>query len=140
MPAKHVKSAPYLFSSFLPSFIRNGPNISTPQLVNGVPSNVLSFDRSTIFCSPKFPQTIRHLKHFSIRFLKIVLYLTTQKPLLLISLIVSPLSSFHHQFRACSRRERTFLLSGTCFDQLLVDLSPYSLNQGRWLMDQIYLT
>ena len=31
---KHVKSAPYLLSSFLSSFMRNGPNISMPQLVN----------------------------------------------------------------------------------------------------------
>ena len=36
MLAKHVKSAPYLLSSFLSSFMRNGPNISMPQLVNVV--------------------------------------------------------------------------------------------------------
>ena len=36
--AKHVKSAPYLLSSILPSFVRDGPNISMPQLVNGGPS------------------------------------------------------------------------------------------------------
>ena len=89
--AKHVKSALYLLSSFLPSFIRNGPNISTPQLVNGGPSNVLSFGRSAIFCSPSFPLSNRHLTHFPIRLLTIVLHRTTQKPLLLISFIVNPL-------------------------------------------------
>ena len=46
--AKHVKSVMYLLCSFLPSFIRNGLNISMPQLVNGGPSNVLSFGWSAI--------------------------------------------------------------------------------------------
>ena len=36
--AKQVKSAPYLFNSFLPSFIKKGPNMSTAQFVNGSPS------------------------------------------------------------------------------------------------------
>ena len=89
--ANHVKSAPYLLSSFLPSFIRNGPNISTPQLVNGGPSNVLSFVRSAIFCSPNFPLSNQHLTHFPIRLLTITLQRTTQKPLLLISFIIRPL-------------------------------------------------
>ena len=35
--------------------------------------------------------------------------------------------------------ERTYLVSSTCFDRFLVDLSPYFLNQARCLMDQIYL-
>ena len=99
--AKHVKSAPYLLSSFLPSFIRNGPNTSTPQLVNGCPSNVLSSGRSAIFCSPSFPLSNRHLTHFHISLLTIVLHQPTQKPLLLISFIVRllpPCASFlwHH--------------------------------------------
>ena len=47
MLAKHVKSAPYLLSSFLPSFIKNGSNMPTSQLLNGGQSNVLSFGRST---------------------------------------------------------------------------------------------
>ena len=88
--AKHVKSAPYLLRSFR-LFIRNGPNISTPQLVNGGPSNFLSLGRSAIFSSPGFHLSHWHLTHFSIRFLTIILHQTTQKPLLLISFIVSPL-------------------------------------------------
>ena len=32
---KHVNSALYLLSSFLPSFIRKVPNMSTPQFVKG---------------------------------------------------------------------------------------------------------
>ena len=87
--AKQVKSAPYLFSSFLPSFIQKGPNMS--QFVNGGPSRVLSFRKSAIFCSPSLPLSRRHLTHFPTKFLTTVLHLTTQKPLLLTSLIVSPL-------------------------------------------------
>ena len=90
---KHVKIALYFLSSFLPSFIRNEPKISTPQLVDGGPSNVLSFGRPAIFCLPSFPLSNRHLTHFPIRLLTIVLHRTTQKPLLLISFIVRP---FHH--------------------------------------------
>ena len=41
MLVKHVKSFLYLLSSFLISFTRNGPNISTPQLVNVGSSKVL---------------------------------------------------------------------------------------------------
>ena len=52
-----------------------------PQLLKGVPSNVLSFGRSAIFCSPSFPCSNQHLT--------IVLHWTTQKPLLLISFILS---------------------------------------------------
>ena len=58
---KHV-SALFLSRSYLsPFFIRNGPNISLLQLVNGGPSNVLSFGRSPIFCSPSFPLSNQHL-------------------------------------------------------------------------------
>ena len=89
--ARHVKSAPYLLSSFLSSFIRNGLNISMPQLVNGGPSNVLSFGRSAIFCLPSFPLGNWHLTHLPVRILTIVLHRIIQKPLLLISFIVSPL-------------------------------------------------
>ena len=89
--AKHVKSVPYLLSSFLPSFIRNVLNVSRRELVNGGPSNDLSFGRSTIFCLPSFPLNNWHLTHFPIRFLAIVLLRTTQKSLLLISFMVSPL-------------------------------------------------
>ena len=74
---KHVKGAPYLLRSFLPSFIRNGPNKSRPQLVNDGPSNVLSFGRFAIFCSPSFPHSNRHLTHFTIRLLTMVLQHTT---------------------------------------------------------------
>ena len=76
--AKHMKSAPYLLSSFLPSFIRNGPNISTPQLVNSGQSNVLSFGSFAIFCLPSFPLSNRHSTHFPIRLLRLVLHQTTQ--------------------------------------------------------------
>ena len=99
--AKHVKRALYLLSFFLTSFIRNGPNISMPQFVNGGPSNILSFGRSAIFCSPSFPHSNRHLTHIPIRYLTMVLHWTTQKPLLLISFMVSlflPCATFlwHH--------------------------------------------
>ena len=88
---KHVDSGPYLLSSFFPSFIRKGPNMSTPQFVKGGSSIVLSVGRSAIFCSPSFPHNNRHLTHFPIKLLTIVLHWTTQNPLLLISLMVSPL-------------------------------------------------
>ena len=89
---KHVNSAPYLLSSFLPSFIRKGPNMSTPQFVKGGSSIVLSVGRSAICCSPSFPCNNQHLTHFLTKLLTIVLHRTTQNPLLLISLMVSPLS------------------------------------------------
>ena len=88
---KHVNSAPYLLSSFLPSFIRKGPNMSTPQFVKGDSSVILSVGRSAIFCSPSFPHNNRHLTHFPTKLLTIVLHQKTQNPLLLISLMVSPL-------------------------------------------------
>ena len=37
-----------------------------------------------------------------------------------------------------SCKERTCLVSGTFFNTFLVNLSPYFLNQTRWLMDLIY--
>ena len=89
--AKHVKSVPYLLSSFLPSFIRNVLNTSRREFVNGGSSNVLSFGRSTVFCLSSFPLNNWNLTHFPIRFLTIVLLQTIQKPLLLISFMVSPL-------------------------------------------------
>ena len=58
---KHVKSSPYLLTSFVPSIIRNGPNISLPKLVNGGPSNVLSFSQSAIFCCPSLPCSNWHM-------------------------------------------------------------------------------
>ena len=62
-----------------------------PQFVKGGSSIVLSVGRSAIFCSPSFPHNNRHLTHFPIKLLTIVLHRTTQNPLLLISLMVSPL-------------------------------------------------
>ena len=94
MLAKHMKSAPYLLSSFLPSFIRNGSNMSMSQLLNGGQSNVLSFGRSAMFCSPSFPLRNWHLTHFRIRLLTIVLDRTTQKSLLLISFMTSLMYNF----------------------------------------------
>ena len=88
--AKQVKSALYLFNSFLPSFIKKGPNMSTLQFVNGGPSRVLSVGKSAIFCSPSFPLSRRHLTHFPTKLLTTVLHLITRKPLLLTSLVVSP--------------------------------------------------
>ena len=76
--AKQVKSTPYLFSSFLPSFIKKGPNMSTPQFVNGGPSRVLSVGKSAIFCSPSFPLSRQHLTHFLTKLLTTALHLTTQ--------------------------------------------------------------
>ena len=86
--AKQVKSVLYLFSSFLPSFIKKGPNMSTPQFVNGGPSRVLSVGKSAIFCSPSLPLSRQHLTHFPTKLLTTVLHLTTHKPLLLTSLSV----------------------------------------------------
>ena len=89
---KDVNSAPYLLSSFLPSFIRKGPNMSAPQFVKGSSSIVLSVGRSVIFCSPSFPCNNRHLTHFPTKLLTIALHRTNQNQVLLISLMVSPLS------------------------------------------------
>ena len=88
---KHVNSAPNLLSSFLSSFIRKGPNMSTPQFVKGDSSVILSVGRSAIFCSPSFPHNNQHLTHFPTKLLTIVLHRKTQNPLLLISLMVRPL-------------------------------------------------
>ena len=91
---KCVNSAPYLLSSFLPSFIRKGPNMSTSQFAKVGLTVVLSVGRSTIFCSSSFSCYNRHLTHLSTKLQTIVLHLTTQNPLLLISLMVSPLPSW----------------------------------------------
>ena len=107
--AKQVKSAPYLFSSFLPSFIKKGPNMSTPQFVNGGPSRVLSFGKSAIFCSPSLPLSRRRLTHF--KFLTTVLHLTTQKPLLLTSLSVP----FHHGLSFDDTNQLSKLLFCFCY-------------------------
>ena len=79
----HISYSPFRF------FIKNGPNISTPQLVNGGPSNFLSLGRSVIFSSPSFHLSDWHLTHFPIRLLIIILHQTTQKPLLLFPFIIS---------------------------------------------------
>ena len=89
--AKRVKGASYLFSSFLPSFNKKGLNMSTPHLKNGGQSGVQSIGSSATFCSSSFPLNRRHFTQFPTKLLPIMLYLTTQKPLLLTSLIVSPL-------------------------------------------------
>ena len=70
--AKQVESVLYLFSSW----DQKGSNMSTPQFVNGCPSRDLSVVKSA---------------HFSTKLLTTVLHLTTQKPLILTPLIVSPL-------------------------------------------------
>ena len=88
---KHINSAPYYLSSFLRSFIRKGPNKSTPQFVKGCLSTLLSVGRSAIFYSPSFSRISRHLTHFPTKLLTIVLHRMTQNPLLLISLMASSL-------------------------------------------------
>ena len=72
--AKQVKSVLYLFSSFLPSFIKKGPNMSTPKFVNGGPSRVVSVGKSAIFCSPSFPLSRGHLIHFPTKLLTTVTF------------------------------------------------------------------
>ena len=86
-----MKITPYLFSSFLPSCIKKGPNMSTSQFVYGGPWRLLSVGGSAIFCSQSFPLTRQHLIHFPYKLLTTALHLNTQKPLLLTSLTVSPL-------------------------------------------------
>ena len=89
--AIQVNNAPYLFSSDLLSFIVNGPNISTPQWVNGGSLEILSFGISDIFYSPNLPLSLRHTTHLCIKLLMAELALTIQKPHCLNSFNVRPL-------------------------------------------------
>ena len=58
--ARHVNIVPHLFSSFLPSFLLNGPNMSTLQYVKWSKSVTLCLGSSDIFCVPNLP--LRHLQ------------------------------------------------------------------------------
>ena len=86
---KNINSAPYLLNSFLHFFIRKGPNMATTQFVKDSSPIFLSVGRSAIFCSPSFSRNNQHLTHFVTKLLTIVLHQTTQKPLLLTSLMLS---------------------------------------------------
>ena len=46
---RQLYRAPYLLTSFQPSFRRNEPNTSTPQYTNGASSLILSLGKSAIF-------------------------------------------------------------------------------------------
>lgn len=68
--SNHVKSAPYLLYSFLPFFLKNWFNISSPQLANCGPSNVLPLGKSVVF---SFACSNQNLTHFLVRLLTLVL-------------------------------------------------------------------
>ena len=82
---KQVYRAPYLLTSFRPSFTRNEPNKSTPQYVNGG-----SLGKSAIFCCWSLPLNRLHLTHFKMIHLTKELHLVTQKPEDLVWFIVVP--------------------------------------------------
>ena len=86
--AKHVKRAPYRFNVFLLSLMRNGPNMSTPQWVNGGSSFNLSCGKSAIICSPTLPLSYLQVTHLEIIFYTAELLCITQYPEDLISLRV----------------------------------------------------
>ena len=111
--SNHVKNAPYLLYFFPPFFRKNWLNISTPQLANCGPSNVLPIAKSVLF---SFACSNQNLTHFLVRLLTLVLkkktlwslstvsrllshyegavYFLTLKPSLLIWLMVSPFSTW----------------------------------------------
>ena len=68
--SNHVKSAPYLLYFFLPFFRKNWLNISTPQLANCGPSNVLPIAKSVLF---SFACSNQNLAHFLVSLLTLIL-------------------------------------------------------------------
>ena len=87
---RQVYRAPYLLTSFRPSFTRNEPNKSTPQYVNGGSSLILSLGKSSNFCCWSLTLYCLHLTHFKMIHLTKELHLVTQKPEDLIWFIVMP--------------------------------------------------
>ena len=87
---RQVYRAPYLLTSFRPSFARNEPNKSTTQYVNGGSSLILSLVKLAIFCCWSLPLNCLHLTHFKMIHLTKELHLVTQKPEDLIWFIVMP--------------------------------------------------
>ena len=87
---RHIYRAPYLLTSFQPSFTRNDPNKSTPQYINGDSSRILSLGKSAIFCCWSLPLNCLHLTHFKMIHLTKEWHLVTQKPEDLIWPIVIP--------------------------------------------------
>ena len=61
---RQVYRAPYLSTSFWPSFRRNEPNKSTSQCVNGASLLLLSLGKSVIFCCWSLTLDCLQLTHF----------------------------------------------------------------------------
>ena len=87
---RQLYRAPYLLTSFQPSFRRNEPNTSTPQYTNGASSLILSLGKSAIFCCWRLPHNYLHLTYFKMIPLTKELHHVSQKPEGLIWFIVMP--------------------------------------------------
>ena len=55
---RHTYRAPYLLTSFQPSFTRNDPNKSTPQYINGDSSRILSLENLPFSVAEAFLSTV----------------------------------------------------------------------------------
>ena len=92
-------TAPYLSTSFFrSSFIRNEPNKSPSQYVNGGASFILSLEKPAIFCCWSLSLNYLHLTHWTKD-----LHLVTQKPENLVWFIAMPRPAW----ATCSWYQRT---------------------------------
>ena len=82
--AIQVNKAPYLLTSLRLCFTINGPNMSTPQWVNGAVLVNLQAGRSAIFCSPILHLNLRQSTHLNMKFVTAEFAPTIQYPELFI--------------------------------------------------------
>ena len=90
LQAMHVNIAPYHLTVLLLCLTVKGPNMSTPQWVNGAASFNLQAGRFAIFCSPTLPLNLQHSTQLEITFFTAELAPTIQYPAPRISFKVNP--------------------------------------------------
>ena len=88
--AMHVNIAPYRLTVLLLCLTVKGPNMSTPQWVNGAASFNLQAGRFAIFCSPTLPLNLWHSTQLEITFFTAELAPNIQYPAPHISFRVKP--------------------------------------------------
>ena len=76
--AIQVNIAPYLLTTRSLWFKINGPNMCTPQWVNGAVSVNLQTGRSAIFCSPNLSFNLQESSHLNMKFFTTEFAPTTQ--------------------------------------------------------------
>ena len=95
---KKVNKPQYCLRLDLLSLMVNGPDMATPQCVNGAASQHLSFDKSDIFWSPNFPCIFLYVTHLWIILRTTALALSTQMLFFLRLFRVNLPSTMTHSF------------------------------------------